>query len=139
MSAKNSTNLLDRLRRWRAGFEPQARLRALERQLTGGPDEEAEPDGHVRLPLSRMQPGDHGHVLSIGEGGEARSHLLELGFTAGTAVEVIRVAPLGDPITVRIRGYHLSLRRSEAEAVRMRRCPPELLAEEAEDAARPGE
>jgi ferrous iron transport protein A len=39
---------------------------------------------------------------------------------------MVRVAPLGDPITVRIRGYELSLRRQEADCIRVRRCPPEI-------------
>ena len=81
--------------------------------------------GHVVMPLSEMRPGDYGHVLSLCECCEARQHLLELGFTPGTSIEFIRRAPLGDPLTVRIRGYQLSLRRLEAEAVRVRRCPPD--------------
>ncbi len=89
---------------------------------------EFQPDetGHTRMPLSRMRPGDFGHVLALQPGCEVREHLLELGFTPGTEITVIRVAPLGDPLTVRIRGYQLSLRRREAEAVTMRRCPPDF-------------
>ncbi len=79
--------------------------------------------GHTEMPLSRMRPGDFGHVRALCPGCEVRDHLLELGFTLGTEVTVIRVAPLGDPLTVSIRGYQLSLRRREAEAVIMRRCP----------------
>lgn len=81
--------------------------------------------GHVEMTLSAMQPGDQGHVLSLCECCKARQHLLELGFTPGTPIEFIRRAPLGDPLTVRLRGYQLSLRRHEAEAVRVRRCPPD--------------
>ena len=81
--------------------------------------------GHVFMTLSQMQPGDQGHILSLCECCAVRQHLLELGFTPGTPIEFIRRAPLGDPLTVRIRGYQLSLRRHEAEAVRVRRCPPD--------------
>ena len=81
--------------------------------------------GHVEMPLSLMRPGDQGHVLSLCECCPARQHLLELGFTPGTPIEFVRRAPLGDPLTVRIRGYLLSLRRHEADAVRVRRCPPD--------------
>jgi ferrous iron transport protein A len=51
--------------------------------------------------------------------GEAvlRRRLQELGLVPGTPVEVIRRAPLGDPLEIRLRGYHLSLRREEAERV----------------------
>lgn len=46
-----------------------------------------------------------------------RRRLLEMGALPGTAIEVVRVAPLGDPIEVRLRGYALSLRRSDAMAI----------------------
>ena len=73
--------------------------------------------GHTEMPLSRMRPGEFGHVLALQPGCGVREHLLELGFTPGTEITLIRVAPLGDPLTVRIRGYQLSLRRLQAEAV----------------------
>ena len=82
--------------------------------------------GHVVMPLSRMKPGQRGHILSLCDGCAVRHHLLELGFTPGTEVEFVRVAPLGDPLTIRLRGYQLSLRRREAEAVTVRVCPPEF-------------
>jgi len=89
---------------------------------------EFKPDetGHVEMPLSWMRPGDFGHVLALHPDADVREHLLELGFTPGTEITVIRVAPLGDPLTVRIRGYQLSLRRREAEVIQMRRCPPDF-------------
>jgi len=86
----------------------------------GPPDE----TGHVEMPLACMLPGDDGHVLGLKGDPEVRQHLLEMGFTAGTPVVFVRVAPLGDPLTVRVRGYQLSLRHKEAEAIWMRRCPP---------------
>ncbi len=87
-----------------------------------------EPDatGHVQMPLSKMQPGEIGHIQSLCSECEARPHLLEMGFTPGTEIEFVRVAPLGDPLTVRIRGYQLSLRRREADAVWVRVCPPDF-------------
>ena len=84
----------------------------------------ADETGHTQMPLSAMRPGDLGHVLYLCPDCEVREHLLELGFTPGTEIVVLRVAPLGDPMTVRVRGYQLSLRRREAEAVKVRRCPP---------------
>ena len=73
--------------------------------------------GHTEMPLSRMRPGEFGHVLSLLPGCEVREHLLELGFTPGTEITVLRVAPLGDPHDgARFAGYQLSLRRREAEA-----------------------
>ena len=82
--------------------------------------------GHTEIPLSRMRPGEFGHVVALRPDADAREHLLELGFTPGTEITVVRVAPLGDPLTVRIRGYQLSLRRREAEVIQMRRCPPDF-------------
>lgn len=82
--------------------------------------------GHREMPLSCMAPGEYGHVLSLCPDCENRAHLLELGFTPGTEITVVRVAPLGDPLTIRLRGYQLSLRRREADAIQMRRCPPEF-------------
>ena len=82
--------------------------------------------GHREMPLSRMMPGEYGHVLSLCPDCENRAHLLELGFTPGTEITVVRVAPLGDPLTIRLRGFQLSLRRREADAILMRRCPPEF-------------
>jgi len=80
--------------------------------------------GHIEMPLSAMPPGEFGHVLGLCPDCDVRAHLLELGFTPGTEVTMVRVAPLGDPLTVRLRGYQLSLRRREADAILMRRCPP---------------
>jgi Fe2+ transport system protein FeoA len=73
-----------------------------------------------------MLPGEQGHVQELQGDPETRQHLLDMGFTVGTQIDFLRVAPLRDPITVRIRGYQLSLRRKEADAIVMRRCPPEL-------------
>ena len=108
--------------RWRE-CRDSARCAAREAEIAGyAPDE----TGHREMPLSKMAPGEYGHVLELCRDCDVRAHLLELGFTPGTEITVLRVAPLGDPLTVRIRGYQLSLRRREAEAIFMRRCPPEL-------------
>ena len=44
-----------------------------------------------------------------------RKKLLSFGLLPGTIIEIIRVAPLGDPVDIKIRGYHLSIRREELE------------------------
>lgn len=48
---------------------------------------------------------------------DVRRRLLEMGLTPGTRVKVIRFAPLGDPMDIEVRGYHLSLRKHEAGQV----------------------
>lgn len=67
--------------------------------------------------LSDVQPGAKGRIAFVSGKGPLRHRLIEMGVTSDTRFEVVRVAPLGDPIEIRIRGYNLSLRRSEAEHV----------------------
>jgi len=67
--------------------------------------------------LSNREPGWRGTVSRVAGRGAIRRRLLEMGVTSGSEVEVERVAPLGDPLEVKIRGYHLSLRREEAANV----------------------
>jgi Fe2+ transport system protein FeoA len=47
--------------------------------------------------------------------------LLEMGLLEGTEFEIVRLAPFGDPIDIRIRGYHLSLRKADAARIRVER------------------
>ena len=68
-------------------------------------------------PLSQLAPGQSGRIQRIEGQPAARHRLQELGLLRGTPVQFVRAAPLGDPIEIRVRGYHLSLRRQEADAV----------------------
>lgn len=76
---------------------------------------------NVRSSLADLRPGESGRILEISGNAALVQRLLEMGLTDGEDVEVVRFAPLGDPVEVRIRGYHLSLRRSEAAAVAIER------------------
>lgn len=67
--------------------------------------------------LNTLQPGDETTVLELNGEAEATSRLMELGLLPGTKLKVVRYAPLGDPIEVLVRGYHLSLRRGEASGI----------------------
>lgn len=67
--------------------------------------------------LSDLAPGQSGRVQRIDGQPSTRQRLQEMGLVRGTPVHFVRAAPLGDPIEIRVRGYHLSLRRQEAEAV----------------------
>lgn len=67
--------------------------------------------------LSDLSPGDRGRVTKMGGEPEALRRLMEMGLMRGTAVEVVRRAPLGDPLEVKVRGFMLTLRRSEAEHI----------------------
>ena len=67
--------------------------------------------------LGDLSPGEHALVQSVRCAPRVRRRLLEMGLLPGTEIEVVRHAPMGDPIEVRLRGYALSLRRSEAAGV----------------------
>jgi ferrous iron transport protein A len=70
--------------------------------------------------LGELRTGDRGRILGFGPGNKGfRKKLLALGLTAGTELQVVRVAPLGDPVEIRVRGFSLSLRREEAAIVRV--------------------
>jgi len=69
--------------------------------------------------LSELAPGDRGRVVKVGGDADAVRRLMDLGLTRGTTLEVIRAAPLGDPLEVRLRGYMLTLRRAEAEHIEL--------------------
>jgi ferrous iron transport protein A len=70
-------------------------------------------------PLSKLSIGGCGKVVAVEGDAELRRRLLEMGFCNGAKVEVIRRAPLGDPIEFRLRGYHLSLRDEQARYVQI--------------------
>lgn len=65
-------------------------------------------------PLNQLKPKERGKVVKIGGSGGIHRRLLDMGLVSKTEVEVERVAPLGDPIEIRIKGYHLTLRKEEA-------------------------
>jgi Fe2+ transport system protein FeoA len=69
--------------------------------------------------LSELKKGDKGKIVSITGGGNVNRRLMEMGLVAGSEVEMQRVAPLGDPIEVRIKGYNLSLRKQEAAGIQV--------------------
>ena len=67
--------------------------------------------------LSELAVGASAVVREFPKTGPAFVRLREMGLLAGTKVTLIRTAPLGDPIEIKLRGYHLTLRKSEAEHV----------------------
>ncbi len=64
--------------------------------------------------------GDTATVRRLTGEGALKRHIMDMGITKGTSVFVRKVAPLGDPIEVTVRGYELSLRKSEAESIVIR-------------------
>ena len=81
------------------------------------------PDEHPKR--LNLKPGEYGHLSDLRRGQKAividfhndnaalRRHLLDMGITKGVVVEVKKIAPLGDPIDIKHRGYELALRRQD--------------------------
>jgi Fe2+ transport system protein FeoA len=71
--------------------------------------------------LAALAIGTRGRITGFALPPEHRQRLLEMGLTTGAEFEVVRFAPLGDPIEIKVRGYHLSLRKAEAAGVQIER------------------
>ena len=72
--------------------------------------------------LGELAVGDHGKVVAYDKSARAyRKRLMAMGLTPGTEFSVVRCAPLGDPVEIKVRGYALSLRKHEAAAVLVER------------------
>jgi ferrous iron transport protein A len=81
-------------------------------------DRSPNPAAEVRTYLRDMLPGTDGYVVGYDKVMRGyKGKLLSMGLTPGTRFTVIRVAPLGDPIEIQVRGFHLSLRKQEADAL----------------------
>jgi ferrous iron transport protein A len=74
----------------------------------------------VLQPLTSVGLGQSVTVVEIKVPPQSRSRLMEMGLLVGTTVELVRFAPLGDPVEIRVRGYHLTLRKQEAEQIFVR-------------------
>jgi ferrous iron transport protein A len=71
-------------------------------------------------PLTSVALGSKATVAEIKLPPESRPRLMEMGLLVGTPVELVRFAPLGDPVEIRVRGYNLTLRKHEAEQILVR-------------------
>ncbi len=69
------------------------------------------------MTLDQLELGQSAKVLRLTGAPALRRRLMEMGLTPATTIQAVRRAPMGDPLDVLIRGYHLSLRREEASAV----------------------
>jgi len=72
------------------------------------------------MKLSELQPGMQGIIEKVEGEGALRRHLLDMGLTPKTPIYVRKVAPMGDPMELCLRGYELTLRISEAENVQIK-------------------
>lgn len=71
----------------------------------------------MEVKLKELQAAESGIVKSIGVSGPVRRRLMDMGITPGAKVVMRKVAPLGDPIEINVRGYELTLRKSEADQI----------------------
>ena len=71
----------------------------------------------VAMKLSELAVGASAVVREFPTSGSAFVRLREMGLLTGTRLTLVRTAPLGDPIEIKLRGYHLTLRKSEADHV----------------------
>jgi len=81
-----------------------------------GPDLKVE---SAATPLDVFPLGVSARVISVSGTGAIARRLMEMGVVPGARVQVIKAAPLGDPLEVRVRGYHLALRRAEAHTIKV--------------------
>ncbi len=69
--------------------------------------------------LDKLGLNQSGVITEVGGEGALRRHLLDMGLTPGIKVSVIKLAPLGDPISLTLRGYELTLRKDDAQSIRV--------------------
>lgn len=69
--------------------------------------------------LSNYKPGDKGAIIQVCGDPDFRLRMMELGFIKGTEVQVVKYAPLSDPVEFLIKGYHITLRKDQAADILM--------------------
>lgn len=69
------------------------------------------------LTLNQVKPGGTVSVVKLHGEGALKRRIMDMGITKGTSITVRKVAPFGDPVEVNVRGYELSIRKSEAENI----------------------
>ena len=69
------------------------------------------------MKLNELKPGQAGKIVTVGGEGALRQHFLDMGVIPGTEMTLVKLAPMGDPMEFRLRGYELTLRIAEAEKI----------------------
>lgn len=67
--------------------------------------------------LANLEIGAEAKVLAVNGNNAITKRLMEMGVLPGVSIRVVKNAPFGDPIQIRVRGYNLAIRRNEAEAI----------------------
>lgn len=111
------------LRPWRSWLSRSLRTRGSPPETTHAQAEGPSATSVAAAPgvglrrLDELEPGERGVILRLDGASALERRLMELGLVPGTAIEVVRRAPLGDPVEVRIRDVSLSLRRTETRRI----------------------
>ncbi len=71
----------------------------------------------VVMTLDDIKPGESCTVVKLNDTGATRRRIMDMGITKGAEITVKKVAPLGDPVDMTVRGYHLSLRKSDLQQI----------------------
>ena len=67
------------------------------------------------MEMDKLKPKQSAFITRVGGDGALRHHLLDMGLTPGTEITLQKIAPMGDPIQIEVRGYELTLRLDEAK------------------------
>ena len=71
----------------------------------------------MEIPLSTLKKGDKAEIVRMDATGEVRRRLLDMGVCKGVHIKVLRIAPLGNPMEIFLKGFNLSLRLEEAKHI----------------------
>jgi len=77
----------------------------------------------MEFPLTELQPGEKAVAVRLTAEGSLARRMLDMGVVPGVMIEVIRRAPLGGPVHIRVRGYDLAMRRQECAAIMVEPLP----------------
>lgn len=69
--------------------------------------------------LQALQPGQYGRVVSITGDGIIKRRLIDMGIVVGSKIKLQKFAPLGDPLEIKVRNFNLSLRKREADLIKI--------------------
>ena len=69
------------------------------------------------MTIDDLKIGQSGTISEVGGAGALRLRFLDMGLIPGTKVQLQKIAPMGDPIQIRVRGYELTIRREDAEKI----------------------
>jgi ferrous iron transport protein A len=75
--------------------------------------------------LDQLSKGQRATVTRVKGEGPLRRRILDMGLTRGAEIQMVKASPMGDPVEYLVRGYHLSLRRAEAQLIEVELAPAE--------------